>query len=335
MTAFPQTLRRRIVCGGAAVLLLCPSIVLGWGSEGHETVGWLAERQIAGTRAALEVKKLLRAGETLAVISTWADRIKRAGFDQESNDFLLRNPAHLTYHYTDIPFQAAEYRASLVGARPDDLIHLYARCIEILRGKSDAQDNPTGITPRVALMLIVHFAGDIEQPFHVGGGYIADGDGAPRFIDPRGMRPGSYRSDIGGNALMFGPGNVHFFWDILAVKRAMTVDAGTNNASDFAGWIAARQPPQGAWNAHGDPMTWPAQWATSILPLCRQARSGLRLGQRVEVPNPRPPPPFRSEWTIELPLGYERRAVDSVSPQLARGGYRLARLLQAIWPDSR
>ncbi len=283
----------------------------------------------------MEVKKLLRPGETLAVLSTWADRIKREGFDQESNDFVIRNPAHPTYHYTDIPFQAAEYRIGLIGARRDDLVQILSRCIAILRGKSDGRSNPTGITPRVALMLVVHLAGDIEQPFHVGSGYVAEGAGGARFVDPRVSRGLKFHSDIGGNALLIGPANLHYYWDVLAVQRAMQQATGGTNAAAYADWIAAHYPAQKSWDAAGRPETWPAQWATSVLPLCREMRAGLKLGPRVEVPNPRPPPPFRSQWTVELPPGYERRAVDAVSPQLAQGGYHLARLLQAIWPDAK
>lgn len=325
----------RIALLGVAALCVCPAIAWGWGSEGHETIGMLAERQIAGTRAAAEVRKLLRFGETLAVVSTWADRVKRGGFDAESDDFILRNPAHPSYHYTDIPFQVADYRAGMVGARPSDLVHLYERCIAILRGRSDAKSNPTAITPRVALLLVAHFAGDIEQPFHVGGGYIAEVEGAPRFVDPRGRPRGSYRSDIGANALMIGAGNLHYYWDILAVQRAMVRRTGAPGARAYADWIAANIKPQADWDAKGDASSWPAQWAGSVLPLAREARAGLQLGPRVEVPNPSPPPIYRSEWTVALPPDYERRAMDAVDLQLARGGYRLARLLQDIWPEAR
>ncbi len=323
---------RPVVC--AVLWLLGPTLVFGWGAEAHETIGLLAERQIAGSRAASEVKRLLRPGETMAVVSTWADRVKRDGLDAEATEFVGRNPYHATYHYTDIPFQSSEYRSNLIGARPDDLIRLYARCIEILRGKSAPGENPTGISPRVALMLVIHFAGDIEQPFHVGCGYIEEHGGAARFVDPRASHREKFQSDTGGNALLIGPANLHYYWDVLAVQRAMQQATGGTNVAAYADWIASHYPPQRSWDAAGRPETWPAQWATSVLPLCREMRAGLKLGARVEVPNPRPPPPFRSEWTVELPPGYERRAAEVVSPQLAKGGYRLARLLQAIWPEA-
>jgi hypothetical protein len=319
----------------SAAALLWPAMAFGWGAEAHETIGLLAERQIAGTRAGAEVKKLLRPGESMAVVSTWADRIKREGFDQESNDFVARNPAHATYHYTDVPFQAAEYRSNLIGARPEDVVQILARCIGILRSRSDARSNPTDITPRVALMLVIHLVGDIGQPFHVGCGYIAEGASGAHFVDPRASRGVRFHSDIGGNALLIGPANLHYYWDVLAVQRAMQQATGGTNPSAYADWIAARFPPQRGWDAAGRPETWPAQWATSVLPLCREMRAGLKIGPRVEVQNPRPPPPFRSQWTLELPPGYERRAVDAVSPQLAQAGYRLAKILQAIWPDSK
>ena len=315
-----------------AACVLVPVTVFGWGAEAHETIALLAERQIAGTRAAAEVRKLLRPGETMAVVSTWADRIKREGFDQESNDFVARNPAHATYHYTDIPFQTAEYRSTLIGARPDDVVHLLTRCIAVLQGKSDARTNPTGLTPRVALLLLIHFVGDIGQPFHVGGGYIEDIPGGARFIDPRNARHTQYRSDVGGNALIFGPANLHYFWDVIAVQRAMQQSIGGGDVAAYADWISVHNPPLRKSVAIGRPETWPAQWATAILPLCREMRSGLKLGPRAEVPNPRPPPPFRNEWTVVLPPGYEGRAVDAINPQLSLGGQRLAALLLAIWP---
>ncbi len=312
---------------------LIPANVFGWGAEAHETIGLLAERQIAGTRAAAEVKKLMRPGETMAVLSTWADRIKREGFDPESNEFVLRNPAHPTYHYTDVPFQAAEYRPGLIGARPDDVVQILSRCIAILRGNSDARSNPTGITPRVALMLVVHLAGDIEQPFHVGCGYLEDGPGEGRFVDPRVSGGPQFHSDFGGNALLIGPANLHYFWDVLAVQRAMQQATGGSNTVAYADWLATHHPAEKKWDATGRPETWPAQWATSVLPLCREMRAGLKIGALVEVPNPRPPPPFRSQWTAVLPPAYEQRAAEAVDRQLAQGGYRLAQLLQAIWPD--
>ena len=49
-------------------------------------------------------------------------------------------------------------------------------------------------------MLVAHFAGDIEQPFHVGGGYIAEDGGGSRFVDPRTARGAKFRSDFGANA---------------------------------------------------------------------------------------------------------------------------------------
>ncbi len=316
-------------------LFACASSSLAWGPEGHATVGSLADKHLAGTRAETEMRKLLRPGETLARMGSWADRIKGGGFDAESKDYIEKNPDHGGYHYTDIPFNAAAYRPYLVGARPEDLIQMYARCIKILRGTATPGENPTGITPRVALLLLAHFAGDLEQPLHVGAAYIATIQGREEFVDPTGMAPGTYAESRGGNELLVGPANLHSCWDSVYTQRAMQRATGGTSAEIFAAWLLATLKPQRAWAGKGEPETWPMQWANDILPLCRMAHEGIRLGPRLRVPSTSSATGFKSQWRTQLPSSHERTALTVIPEQLAKGGWRLAQVLLAVWPDKK
>ena len=55
-----------------------------------------------------------------------------------------------------------------------------------------------------------------------------------------------FQTDIGGNALMIGPANLHYYWDVLAVQRAMQQATGGANVAAYADWIAAHYSPAAA-----------------------------------------------------------------------------------------
>lgn len=321
---------------GAAALLAfvwSAATALGWSADGHAVTGWLADRGIEGSRAEVEVKKLLRPGENLERMSTWADRIKGGAFDADAREYLEANPEHATYHYVNLPFQAKGYAPDGIGARPEDLVQITIRCIKILRGKATPEENPTKISPRHALVILMHSMGDLAQPFHVGCSYIAEVDGKPTFIDPVGWTGGTYHDDWGGNGLLLGPSNLHSYWDQTFVQKAMQRATGGLNSQIYGAWLQKNLPPQEAWRGKGEPETWPIQWADESLALSREAHEGLRLGVRHERPARRAGEEARSTWDVQLPTGYDQRAIEIIHPQLAKAGWRMAQLLRAIWPD--
>ena len=63
-----------ILLGG--ILLFAPATsALGWGDDGHQTVGKIASLRIK-PRTARWVAQILKPGETLANIAAWADTVK-------------------------------------------------------------------------------------------------------------------------------------------------------------------------------------------------------------------------------------------------------------------
>ena len=183
--------------GLCILLIFCGHAVsvFGWGDEGHETIGAMADTLIAGTPAAAHVRELLGA-ETLSAASVWADRIKgRDGLTPEMAQFKTDNPNHFISHFADIPFEEPKYRDDSIGAAADDVVHAIPACILILQGKPEAQSMFTNVSPRIALRLLAHYIEDLHQPLHVGSGYLD----RTTFVNPNGYS-GHSEDDQGGES---------------------------------------------------------------------------------------------------------------------------------------
>lgn len=303
---------------GTAVL----TVPLGaFGGSGHRIVGTLAEMHLRDTRAIKEIRKILRPGETLAEAAVWPDTIKNPLYeDGDTAIFRLNHPAHDTYHYANLPFQADAYALTVPGARPTDIVQAAKESIKVLKTGKGL------FSPREALRLLAHFAGDIHQPLHVGNAFVSE-SGSLQFVVPAG--PSGWRTTLGGNALVYGPErrfNLHSFWDSHAVNITM----GKEDVPTFASRLFSEAKPPSGWKNAGDVESWPAQWATEGLAHAKEAHRGLRL---VSYLGPDDEKRVPHRWLIEQPADYEARAKPITREQLARAGYRLAQTLKAIWPD--
>jgi len=224
---------------------------LGYGPLGHEIVGAIADRKLAGTPTAVKIKTLLD-GIPLERASLIADDIKswdkngpddRRGIhflahpeiEQQLHDFWKANPpspdssdttpSHHWMHYTDVPvFDVEKYGDGKTGRGNWDIVHTIPYCIGVLRGEI-AADNPRKITKAIAVILLAHYLGDIHQPLHVGAEYFNEA-GEP--IDPDRGAPGL--GDEGGNALSLVQNataerkrhyyhSFHAYWDLDTVRN--------------------------------------------------------------------------------------------------------------------
>ena len=306
----------------AAMLAAVMTATAGaFGDAGHRVVGRIAETHLGTSRAIQEVRKILRPGETLADASVWADVIKDAGYeDPDAGPFRLEHPAHDVYHYTNLPFQAARYDANAPGAHWVDVVRMTRESIRVLRGTS------TVFTKREALRVLAHLVGDMHQPLHIGTGYVA---AAPplRFSTPDAAA--GWRMTLGGNSLRYGPNdnfNLHSYWDSHAVNLAMQ----KQDIATFAARLVQELGVLPTWKDGGDVDGWPVGWATESLTLAREAHAGI-----VIVADLGPDERGTHRWRIQQPAGYDDLARARVRVQLAKGGYRLAAVLRAIWPDAR
>jgi hypothetical protein len=293
------------------------------------TVGAIADRLIANTHAGSEVAALLRPGESLESIAIWADCAKGycGPLTDEMKVFVQANPKHHDYHFTDVPFQASEYRLGMVGTNDHDIVQTLQQCIAVLKGDTSPAANPNALTQRQALLLLTHLVGDLHQPLHVGTAYLNTDDA---FVVPASQ---AQVDDItvfqthGDNYLLIGSRAMHAYWDGQAVDYAMRRVHATT-AREFADSLVGGTPRPAATN--GDMTTWPTQWANETLVVARRAHQGVVPGDREEGQDRFGQSHF--QWPVEVPSAYAKTISGVASDQIRKAGYRLADVLQGIWP---
>ena len=233
------------------VLFAFISSSLAYGPLGHEIVGAIADRKLAGTLTAEKIKTLLdgippeRASLIANDIKSWdkngPDDRRRIHFlahpeiEQQLHDFWKANPpspdasdttpSHHWMHYTDVPVLDAEkYGDGRTGRGNWDVVHTIPYCIGVLRGEI-AEDNPRKITRTMAVILLAHCVGDIHQPLHVGAEYFNEA-GEPIDCD----RGATGLGGEGGNSLSLGQNataertrhyyhSFHAYWGLDAVRN--------------------------------------------------------------------------------------------------------------------
>jgi hypothetical protein len=276
--------------------------------------------------------------------------------------YVAANPKHSEYHYTDVPFQLPHYHDHGVGTADDDIVQTLKQTIAVLQGKGDAASNPHHFTPRQALLILTHLAGDIHQPLHVGAAFVGKNGGyvlpqsqdqidAVEMFDARGgnnlllddvrlgassaqlIPPGPPRDEAKPAAAAASPRAAqptrpfHSYWDSTVVDYAFR-RIGARSPEQFAQMVIASKPSVPVNS--GDAISWPYQWADDALAVSRLAYDGVVAGQ-VSEQTSRSGEKYKV-WALSVPDNYPVPSSATAKSQLIKGGYHLAALLQAIWP---
>jgi hypothetical protein len=321
---------------------------LPWGYEGHEMVGAIADKMLSNN-AKQQVQQIL--GFTLQVAAPWPDcvrsvvqlhdgtfhylpppshpeyRIPCKSFEADASpdeqarmeDYVSRNwtnctyipgkvgLCHEAYHFADVAIQRDSYDRRDVGTSNHDVVSAINACIAVLQGKP--APTPFSIKDKKeALFLLAHFVGDIHQPLHVGAVYL-DANGQPVDPDANGLDPNT--ETHGANSIHDGSDNLHSEWD--AIPKAWGLAPDDQMLAD------ARAVP-----ATAGPLTgWAASWASDTVMQSHGAFAGLKFSGA-----------GHDKWTVQFldKTAYDQNAEKMKHTQLAKGGARLAQLLNAIWP---
>ncbi|MCM4154617.1 S1/P1 nuclease [Gramella sp. AN32] len=147
-----------------------------WGKTGHRTTAEIAQNHL-NKKTSKAIDDLLD-GFSLAFTANYADDIKS-------------DPAYRKYgpwHYVNIDPDAKEYTLE-EASESGDLVQAINKCKEVLKDRNASKEEK-----QFYLKMLVHFVGDLHQPFHVG-----------------------HASDKGGNDVQvrwFNEGsNIHRVWD--------------------------------------------------------------------------------------------------------------------------
>ena len=181
------------------LLNLClPIPSFAWGPEGHEVVANIARaRLIDATRR--HVRELL-GSDDLAVISTWADDVRP------------ERPETYGWHFVDIPWRAEGFSQPRDCYRFDekhpeanqdhhncvvDRIEIFTHIL--------ADRNASKAGRVEALKFLVHFVGDIHQPWHA----VAEARGGNDI----------HVVEFGSAQCGTRPCNLHFVWDVGLIEH--------------------------------------------------------------------------------------------------------------------
>jgi hypothetical protein len=271
----------------SATLLLGIALALGpdlaaWGDQGHRLTALVAAGRLTPV-ARQNVQRLL-GDASLADVANWAD------------DYLVGNNQTSFWHYVNIPPDARAYDRNRdcprqpgvsAGGRGD----IWRDCIlDRIRYNEErlADASLDRLDRGIALKFLVHFVGDLHQPFHATA-VERGGNGIPVRV---------FGSDTcGGPSARPTPCNLHSVWDSQLIAHR---DLGDRAYRERLERLIVRA------RLDARPLGAPADWAMESLALSNAAM----LPERGEANE-----------------AYFARHIDALEERLALGGLRLAALL--------
>jgi hypothetical protein len=228
---------------------------------------------------------------------------------------------HNTFHFDDVALQRGGFDRTYQGTNEHDLVAAIAAAIAVLSDKPAPPSVPPSTfafsikDKREALLLLTHLMGDLHQPLHVGSVYL---DKNGQSVDPdlaHGIDPAT--DTVGGNAIQDQNINLHTEWDDIPTDIG---DAATRELMAVAMLVPA---------SAGPIEDWPAAWAGDTVLVARAAFAGLTF-----TFNPPQPLETRTQWLVSFEdhTAYLWQTDQIKRRQLAKGGARLALILNTIWP---
>jgi hypothetical protein len=272
----------RLLIVATIAILIASSTLSGWGGQGHRIVGLIAAERL--TPLAKQNVAWLLDGQTLADVASWADSIT---LDQQQTFY---------WHFLNIPPDAKGYDRDrdcprqpgvAAGSRADrwrdcavDRITYWEERLSDV--KLDRADRAT------ALKFIVHFVGDLHQPFHALGVGRGGNDVHVRVFG---------EANCSNDPARPSPCNLHSVWDSRLISR---------RDLDDRAYVAQLQKLIVDKRFGAQPHGTPAQWAEQSFRLAKEAL-------------------VKPDTNIDE--GYYRRHIGVIDERMALAGVRLAALL--------
>lgn len=292
-----------------------------WWCEGHESVSLIAEHHLT-PKARAAVLQLLNANpvdippfckdspnDPMAIASTWADDAKN-----------IEKTA--SWHFVDIPLSLKKGDPETYcvpigpsnngGPRPGCILSALRYTVNVLHSDKEPPDEKAK-----ALRYLIHFMGDLHQPLHT-----------------------TTNNDRGGNCTPVSffensePTNLHSIWDGLLIERELTLAHET--VAQFASSIDHRfLSNESAWTKNTPRFD---EWAWETHMVARKITYGdLAPEAPVEKYDPHADCDAEAAKMKALNLRvsepYQTAAIPVIEEQIAKAGYRLAAVLNALFPD--
>lgn len=304
------------------LFLMMASPAFGWWCEGHEMVALIAEKHLSPAAMAA-VTALLKSqpvdpsvkhfckdtpNDLMAEASTWADDAKKAEQTGE-------------WHYVDLPLgmkhgEVDPYCKPVSpsvngGPRGGCILSALRYNLNILH-----DDRESDAERAKALRYLIHLIGDLHQPLHSTANNDQGGNCVPIqfFEDPKVT-------------------NLHSVWDGMMFQRALT--AKNLTVTQMADALDAEYQKRGAgWTRHGTEFE---KWLWESHTIAQNVTYG-NLKPKIPVEQPQQMPDCKAEQLkdgalhLHVDEEYQRKAVPVLEEQVAKAGYRLAEVLNEVWP---
>jgi len=293
--------KRGLAIGIACLILCTPSISFGWGAGGHMMTAQIAFNRLNPKARAKVIELLAIKINPSAVTAKSTDFVNASHWADDLRPF-SEFDSFKALHFIDKPFPAG---ANLPEVDPENIVKALHDNVEILKTSTDKNEQAQ------ALRFIIHFVGDIHQPLHCTTRVTAanpDGDRGGNLFKIKILKGGKLKDS-----------NLHSYWD-------GGIGAFPPSGNNFAP-PPLRSVIRAANQAKaGNPATDPDLKLDDPFNFEAWSEESFELGQNVVykgIQSGRKPTP-----------GYNQRALKVARQRVAWGGYRLAALLNTIWPNS-
>lgn len=296
-----QSLKGATALGILCIILCTPSMSLGWGAGGHMIVAQIAWDRL-NPRAKAQATALLALPINPAAESARSkDFVNAAHWADDLRPF-AEFDSFKELHFIDNPFSTDG--TALPALPTPNVVTALQDNVNILKTSTDQNARAQ------ALRFIIHFVGDIHQPLHC----------VSRFSSalPDGDRGGNLVSiTVKGANGKPKKTNLHSYWDGGLGTFPLT---GPN----FAPPPLSQIPAAAAKAMAGNPATNPALKLDDPLNFQSWADESFALAKDVA---------YKGIANNGKPTAaYNTKGVKVVRQRVAWGGYRLAALLNSIWP---
>lgn len=293
--------RSRVAIGVICFILITPTLTLSWGAGGHMMTAQVAFDRL-NPRAKAQARKLL------------AIKINPADVTAKSTNFI--NAAHWAddlrpfpefdsfkaLHFIDTPF--SDDGTALPTVPPPDIVTALEENVNILKTSTD--DNARA----QALRFIIHFVGDIHQPLHCAtrvSSALPNGDRGGNSVNLKIPQPNGTMKNT----------NLHSYWD-------GGIGTFPKTGPNFAPPPLSEIPRPVATIIRTYRATDPALKLNKPTDFAGWAGESHQLAKDVA---------YKGITNNGTPsAAYNRAATRVVRKRVAWGGYRLAALLNSIWP---
>ena len=298
----PRLFKSGIAISLVFLILCTPTISLGWGAGGHMIVAQIAFKRLNPNAKAKANELLAIAINPAAVSATSKDFVNASHWADDLRPF-AEFDSFKALHFIDNPFSIDG--TALPSLPTPNIVTALEDNVNILKTSTDKNAQAQ------ALRLIIHFVGDIHQPLHC----------ATRVdsAHPDGDRGGNLVSiKIPGPNGKLKTSNLHSFWD-------SGIGSFPPTGANFRPPPLRQIPAAAAKATAGNPDTDPdlklddpfnfSAWADESFALAKDvAYKGITNGAKPSA-------------------AYKNASLKVVRKRVAWGGYRLAALLNTIWPE--